>query len=231
MKVLKEVKNPYIESHKVRNIGIFALLIVVGVVLFTMGAYYFIIPMLFVAWVPFALSAVFLGRYYAWEAGTRGEKAVARTLQELDDSYYLLSNVRLPRGKGDIDHVLLGPNGVFVIETKNYSGKVMCYGDDWYRQQRKMKEKARVGSISEQARRSASDLKSFIWRKNRFRVHVSPICVFTNPSVGLELEKPAVPILRLRELISFVKSAPPSASLTDQEIQDLGKSILKGSSR
>lgn len=231
MKVLKEARNPYIESHKVRNIGTFALLILIGVVMFTMGAYYFILPMLFVAWLPFAISAIFLRRYYTWEAGTTGEKAVAKVLQELDDSYYLLSNVRLPRGKGDIDHVILGPNGVFAIETKNYSGKVMCYGDDWHRQRRGMKEKTQIDSISEQARRGASDLRSFIRRKNRLAVPVSPICVFTNPSVQLDLKEPAVPVLRLNELIGFVKSAPPSAPLTEREIQKMSNSILKGSSR
>jgi hypothetical protein len=201
-------------------------LIVAGVVLFTLGAL-FIMPLLFVAWVPFALSAIFYSRYYTWEAGTSGERAVARTLRELDDSYYLLNNVRLPRGRGDIDHILLGPNGVFVIETKNYSGKVMCYRDDWYRQQRKAKRDVRVDSISELTRRHTAELRKFLWKKHGFSVRVSPICVFTNPSVELELREPSVPVLRLKELTTFVKNVRPSASLTNQEIQNLGQAILK----
>jgi hypothetical protein len=230
MKVLKEAKNPYIEFHKVRSFAIFALLIVGGVVLFTMGAY-FVTPLLFVAWVPLAASAIFLRHYYTWEAGTWGERAVVRVLRELDDSYYLLSNVKLPRGRGDIDHILLSPDGVFVIETKNYSGRVMCDRDDWYRQPRKAREKTQVGSISEQARRNALDLRNFLWEKSRFRVHVSPICVFTNPSVELELKGPAVPVLRLKELTRFVQSARLSTALTEREIKDIGKSILANSSR
>jgi len=229
MKVLKEAKNPYIESHKIRSFGIFALLIVVGVAMFTMGAY-FVTPLLFVAWVPLAASAIFLRHYYTWEAGTWGERAVVRVLRELDDSCYLLSNVKLPRGRGDIDHILLSPNGVFVIETKNYSGRVVCDRDAWYRQQRKAKEETRVDSISEQARRNGLGLRDFLWEKKRFRVYVSPICVFTNPSVELELREPVMPVLRLRELTRFVQSVRRSTSLTDQETGDMGKSILANSS-
>jgi hypothetical protein len=35
----------------------------------------------------------------------------------------------LPTAHGNIDHFLIGPNGLFVIETKNYSGNVKCNGD------------------------------------------------------------------------------------------------------
>jgi hypothetical protein len=40
----------------------------------------------------------------------------------LSDDYYLLNDLYLRDGGGDIDHIVLGPNGVFVLETKNWSG-------------------------------------------------------------------------------------------------------------
>ena len=38
----------------------------------------------------------------------------------------------LPDGKGNVDHLVMGPNGLFALETKNYSTIVKCSGDDWF---------------------------------------------------------------------------------------------------
>ncbi len=45
---------------------------------------------------------------------------VVETLTTLDNSYVLINDVVLPDRKGNIDHILVGPNGVFAIETKSY---------------------------------------------------------------------------------------------------------------
>ncbi len=54
---------------------------------------------------------------------------VSQTLKELDEEYYLLEDVNLLSVKENIDHVLVGPNSIFAIEVKNYSGKVSCHKD------------------------------------------------------------------------------------------------------
>ena len=230
MKVLKEIKNPYIEANKRRNMGLFLLLIAVGIILIIIG-FSFMIRLLLVAWIPFVVSILFLRRYYTWEAGIRGEKAVVRALRELNNSYYLLNGIVLPRRKGDVDHILLGPKGVFVIETKNYSGKVICNGDDWYRRRWRERKSVRIDSVSEQARRNASDLRNFIQEHTRINTLVSPICVFVNPSVVPELKKPTLPVLRLEELTRFIRDTQSSASLKDQEVRNLSDCIIKGTSR
>jgi hypothetical protein len=35
-----------------------------------------------------------------------------------------LHNRRMPRGRGDIDHIAVTPSGVFVIDTKDWGGTV-----------------------------------------------------------------------------------------------------------
>ncbi len=60
--------------------------------------------------------------YRHWRSGLKGEKRVIRNLVEnLSDQYSIFNNVLLKGGKrgGDIDHIVVGPTGVFVIETKN----------------------------------------------------------------------------------------------------------------
>ena len=54
--------------------------------------------------------------------GDIGEKVVADSLDTLPQDYFVFNDVNLPKSQGNIDHVVVGPNGIFVIETKNYRG-------------------------------------------------------------------------------------------------------------
>ncbi len=61
--------------------------------------------------------------------GKVGELAVSTHVKlYLDERYILLNDVTLPdefAGTTQIDHILLSPFGVFVIETKNYKGWIL----------------------------------------------------------------------------------------------------------
>ena len=65
----------------------------------------------------------------------------------------MLNDLTLPNGRGNVDHLVIGPNGLFVIETKNYSGYVKCFRDTWYVNGRE------VSSLSKQAKRNAMAIK------------------------------------------------------------------------
>jgi hypothetical protein len=53
-----------------------------------------------------------------WRRGGLAEESVGRTLDELrDDGWTVLHDVPDPRG-GNIDHIVSGPNGVYLVETK-----------------------------------------------------------------------------------------------------------------
>lgn len=63
-------------------------------------------------------------------AGVEGEQFVADDLgRTLGDDWVLLRGYRNKRG--EIDHLLLGPNGLVGIEVKNINGTVHCDGDNW----------------------------------------------------------------------------------------------------
>lgn len=67
-----------------------------------------------------------LQRYlYAQERGAEGERITAEALRGLGPDWVLLHDVRWPgRLRGNIDHVAVGPGGIFVIDSKNWSGDV-----------------------------------------------------------------------------------------------------------
>ena len=84
------------------------------------------IVLLFIA---FIISFYFFENAWKYRRGIAGEELVEESLQELSDEYFLLNDITLPQTRMNIDHLILGPNGIFVIEAKNYDGKIVCYGD------------------------------------------------------------------------------------------------------
>lgn len=61
-----------------------------------------------------------------WERGADGEVATARALAGLPpDRWIVLHDVHWPgRQFANIDHIVVGPSGVFVIDSKNWEGQV-----------------------------------------------------------------------------------------------------------
>ncbi|MEM8872925.1 MAG: nuclease-related domain-containing protein [Planctomycetota bacterium] len=59
----------------------------------------------------------------AMELGGRGEALVSTQLRRLSSQWHLFDGVPLKTG-GDVDHVLVGPRGIFAISTKAQRGLV-----------------------------------------------------------------------------------------------------------
>jgi len=61
----------------------------------------------------------------AWEAGGRGEQGVVRVLVGMDAAWHVLADRRWPGTRqANIDVILVGPGGVFVIDVKAWRGEV-----------------------------------------------------------------------------------------------------------
>ncbi|HOW43518.1 MAG TPA: NERD domain-containing protein [Candidatus Omnitrophota bacterium] len=86
----------------------------------------FIIPLVFICVLCLILFRIFTIRW------TFGEAGVARKLESLqrkNKEYHPFNNIILktPDGTTQIDHILISPYGVFVIETKSFKGWI--FGD------------------------------------------------------------------------------------------------------
>lgn len=72
------------------------------------------------------------GNWSVEKKGRQGEKAVARILGNTEEGVqYVINDCTLRVGEGktaQIDHILINKNGIYVIETKNYAGRI--YGSD-----------------------------------------------------------------------------------------------------
>lgn len=82
-----------------------------------------------------------------WERGADGEQATAAALDVLPkESWTVFHDVRWPGRKyANVDHVAVGPTGVFVIDSKNWSGSITVR-DNVLRQNGRSRESTVAGA-------------------------------------------------------------------------------------
>ena len=76
-------------------------------------------------------------RTRAWERGASGERIVGARLDKLD-GIAVLHDRRIPGTRTDIDHIAIGPGGVYVIDAKLYGGMVRHRRADHLRRDRRV---------------------------------------------------------------------------------------------
>jgi hypothetical protein len=61
----------------------------------------------------------------AWRRGAQGERRTARLLERLvRDGYVVFHDLAVPDSDANVDHLVIGPSGVFVIDSKQWTGSV-----------------------------------------------------------------------------------------------------------
>jgi hypothetical protein len=65
----------------------------------------------------------------AWRRGAAGERRTARLLDPLErHGWAVLHDLALPGSRANIDHLVIGPGGMFVIDSKHYRGRLQLDG-------------------------------------------------------------------------------------------------------
>lgn len=63
---------------------------------------------------------------HKWEQGADGERATAAVLERLPSGWHVRHDVPWPgRTYANVDHVVVGPGGLFVIDSKKWTGEVV----------------------------------------------------------------------------------------------------------
>jgi hypothetical protein len=61
----------------------------------------------------------------AWRRGAEGERRTARLLNRLmRDGYVVFHDLAVPGSPANVDHLVIGPSGVFVIDSKQWTGSI-----------------------------------------------------------------------------------------------------------
>lgn len=111
----------------------------------------------------------------SWYRGVLGERAVAKQLAALGPDWLVLHSVPVGSNDTDIDHVAIGPGGVFTINSKYSPGR-----DVWARGYGLYVGGHKTGYVPKalaEARRAATRLS----RATGMPVEVTPVLVFVDP--------------------------------------------------
>jgi len=135
----------------------------------------------------------------AYRQGQEGETRVVEVLcHVLDGSWTLFRNVVLPGYRSDLDLVLVGPAGVWVLEAKTLSGEYRNVGERWeYKAGRRWKPLQK--SPGRQARNNAGRLAGFL-QADKVKQWVEAAVVWANPESALTVENPMVAVWTLDRL-------------------------------
>jgi len=140
--------------------------------------------------------------------GLKGEDALRDHLREiLTDEHTVLYNV--PVEKGDIDCIIIGPEGLYAIEAKNHKG-VITYADSSWRQVKRGRNGSfYTGSLKNPSYQLVSNikwLKGYLARCN-IKVWVNGLIVFTNPDAIISTDSlNTLKAIKLKELKSEMKN-------------------------
>ena len=190
-----------------------------------MLAFIFIISLL--------IGGLFLYKYFNYHKGSLGEQKTRDTLQNLPDSYSLINDLKLPNSYGNIDHIVLGGNGIFVIETKNFKEEISCNGERWYQYKKKWEtgRKSEIKSPSKQVKRNAVNLKNYIYSKNVFskslRLWIEGIVVFSDENVILDRNNPTVPVFKVNQLCNYIKNKESNVKFSTLELEKVARILLE----
>ncbi len=135
-----------------------------------------------------------------YRKGEEGEQRTAEViLQTLDGNWTLFRNVQLPgRSKADLDAVLVGPSGVWVLEVKNLSGLYRNTGEMWELRLKNRWLPYRA-SPSRQASTNAARLGGFL-KADGVRQWVQPAIIWADDASFPAVENPTVPVWPLERL-------------------------------
>lgn len=146
----------------------------------------------------------------AFRIGAEGERRTAAILAGLPSTWRVVHDLDMPRGRGNIDHVAIGPPGVFTIETKNYvKGIVIQHG-------RAMSAGRSAQKVVDQANRQAKVIAKLAG------VSVHPVVAVHGGGVTVKgwRQKPVIAGVRFcsgSRLVKVLTEQPPRLSSAEVE--------------
>lgn len=161
------------------------------------------IVVLFLAWLLLKLGILLIKKYWNARFGIEGEQKVQNELVgHLDDSYTYIANYMIPGAKiGDIDGILVGPRGMFVIEVKNWSGKFRINSWDIFRHIKKDLYKLYRRNFIKQTKRQVTFLGEFLQTRG-IEMVPSGIVVLVDSKIESIQGKTSVFVCELKDIVN-----------------------------
>jgi hypothetical protein len=138
----------------------------------------------------------------SWYVGALGEIEVGRMLEALGPEWFVRHAVPIGTGTKDVDHLVIGPAGVFAINTKHHANAAVWIGDYI------VKVNGAQHRHVKQAWSDGSDVSRRISQKVGFPVLVTAVVNFLNPASLKDgrAQNRTVVTLEARQLVTWLKA-------------------------
>lgn len=169
-------------------------------------------------------------------AGVCGEEdARAMLAKALPDTFCCITNAQIfyENRHNELDLIVLGPSGIYVVEVKNVSGRIMgAYSDKVLCQQKRQEDK-QMRSPVYQVRRQVDILWRYL-RAKGIRAWVQGVVLFINPKASVcitDIPAEGIPIFAVSqgggEGLAQYLTRPVPNPLTREELRRIRKVIRK----
>jgi hypothetical protein len=144
--------------------------------------------------------------------GADGEEEVARRLQKLGDGWRVLHAVPVGHKGSDIDHVVIGPPGVFTLNTKNHSGSKVWVAE------RTFMVNGQKQPYLRNSRFEAQRASKLLSKACGFQVNVEPIIVVMAAELTFKGKRPDVHVVGRKQIAKWLTGRPPTLAPEGVEI-------------
>lgn len=157
--------------------------------------------------IAFIIIIVYKDEYIRYFVGDVGEKRVTKELSELDDKWYIYDNFKKIKNN-QIDHILIGPKGIFTIETKNFVGTIFGneFKDNWKQVKNRKYNGKKIKNPIKQANRHSLVLNNELKKIGIDNIWVYSIVVFASRNVELKVYSPKTPVIDTSKLLDKINS-------------------------
>ena len=161
------------------------------------------------------LSKMTLGVYrapgYSWRVGAKSEEEVGRELLKLPPGWFVRHDIMIGQA-WNADHVVVGPAGAFVLDTKFRSGQVKT-------SRAGIRVDGRKTNMAEKTQEQAREISARLREAAGMRNWVQPVLVFDNDVRG-KRDPDGVHVVGLSLVVDYLTEMP--RELDDDEVQHVG---------
>jgi len=154
--------------------------------------------------------------------GRAGEGEVGKILKNLSDDFAIFQSLIINGKRGDIDYVVIGTTGIFVIEVKSHGGKIY-YNGEGLTINGKPSRKDFVG----QALRNAFNLKKYLRKKLNKNFFINSMLVFSNDHATVNIGPKPINSVHVIHKDSLLESITSNESVFAGREKEIIESALK----
>ncbi len=178
------------------------------------------------------------GKAQALQAGIIGEIKSVQILDSLTDEYTVLHNVKVDHeGKSSqLDNVVIGPNGIFIVETKNIKGDVTGTDEDKNITIHKIGQEG--GRYTSSMYNPAKQVSTHVYRTSNYlkskgiNMWIQGLVFFANPNYRVEVTSSKCKIFSDSDnggarMVDFIENYVPNRGMYKPELVEAAIAALR----